>query len=52
MGQVAGQVTLEVVLKVADGISLIRTQRLGQKYMRDLLTSRTHQRRGVIYKWY
>ena len=38
MGQIAGRVTLKEVVKVDDVISLMRTQRLGQKYMRDLLT--------------
>ena len=37
MGQIAGRVTLKEVVKVTDVITLMRTQRLGQKYMRDLL---------------
>ncbi len=44
--QVAGRVALQVVVKVADGISLMRTQCLGKEYMRDLLTHSDE----VLYK--
>ncbi len=41
-GKVAPRVALEVVVEIADGISLMRTQCLVQGHMTDLLT---HKRR-------